>query len=30
VWSAHDGDEIGPAAFRRYIAKQTGLEPDDL
>jgi predicted RNA binding protein YcfA (HicA-like mRNA interferase family) len=30
VWSAHDSDEIGPAAFRKYIEKQTGLKPEDL
>lgn len=29
-WSAHDGDEIGPKAFQKYIAKQTGLRPEDL
>ena len=30
VWSAHDKDEIGPGAFRKYIEKQTGLRPEDL
>jgi predicted RNA binding protein YcfA (HicA-like mRNA interferase family) len=29
VWSHHDGDEIGPRMLSR-IAKQTGLQPDDL
>jgi predicted RNA binding protein YcfA (HicA-like mRNA interferase family) len=29
VFAFHDGDEIGPRMLKR-IAKQTGLDPDDI
>jgi predicted RNA binding protein YcfA (HicA-like mRNA interferase family) len=29
TFSFHDGDEIGPRMLAR-VAKQTGLQPDDL